>query len=1351
MARIKQNSSLPTSQRPSGRSRLLPFGIGGTLVLAGVLSLVSPFVGALVAATPLAYLTVDKVLRPSWKSFKQKTANVFRPNRSKLPEGHYGNLKVSDGSKTGNSVVDALVDKLRSNGLQVSTDWDAAKGILKQLPDKYETLKRSDARIYGFVYQGTIFLNPKDTGADVPIHEYTHVWAEALRQKNPDEWSRIKEMMKRETAIWNEVAATYPHLETDDQIADEVLATYSGRHGALRLQEHCKDGQSPDQVFKSLLAALERFWKNVSLFFKKDVRYNNAGDVADRVLSDFLTGVNPNKYIDENNITLSDEVPLASQELNTHKSTGTAMNEHLGQLLSAVLPGKGRIELPRVFGLDQPVAVGTYDMDAKYIARGQDGSYRFSDGEYSLPLSRLMDHQVDSLCQLLEEYQENEQLQSADREHNKVSEVIRNIRELVGSHAVTDDVDVYLQKPVSIGHGVQVMGVNVAMSNTHDDRLILRSVEKSDLYRSDFRYYDGGLHDGVKTYDTLNSKQLSAVYKELQAMEQRHTLFPVHRTYMYSDAAIIHGVAADRQALLEARRNPSIASASVYGGDLTLVRKENTGVSGIEQRLDKMFDNTVLSAVESLMSRNGVVREVDPITLNYNYAVILDTYSMSNLDNGEEPLKQTGGDALKSLEIIAKAYDNDAEIHREDDKIVKVTFSDLSAANGFASCYFRRAQEAVSAVKTAAKQGEWSLSGKAYVNAYIVEHGGVDKPAREAAAERLFKASDIPVVSSHKESVRNDLTAMAQSIPVVTYYSSEARDKFNEIMAGQQSTEVADYFPLHIGACGIFEETTDDGHHTFVAFDNSNGDNWTEEFKTMKGAELYVGGTLSAEDIHHLEKQQFRQRSKPLLIDTIILNKDNVSSSLANKLPFDDQGELEVKMAFFDGYAEELRQRDGVKLADDDRLKLNYPTLLEVANDPDMKDKIEHLTNRYWEDGSNAEKVYDIALKYGAASKLYERSNEVPREIGDVEHIAQEALYQRITTESQTFTGQQKQALSAYQQSFGADADKSVYLSERLMRGIQDRLASSGVPETVINDAQHEVTEFFRGVERDIPQKTEKDFAKLVLPYLNDKYEFVLIPASVPVHENPSGQYARQVNQTQDYIPQSLGILFNVEHRTMQVLYDHHHTMENGHEYHTVLGLPFDQLTPKEVNSLYDSLQGDLEENGRLLVAGITESEDVNEEVLFDVAFDVSSDDEQQALTDKHNVESVDEENNISSFNDYDDAIYFAAENLAALQQRPDIGQDLRDKSSVVDIIIARMKDPAARAFTPEQAQAVRDYITQSDDVKSRLADANDLYYSAASSEEVKSISSSWKEDVKDELSDLAKGIFRDESRGFHR
>ena len=1351
MATIKQGSQPSPLQRNGRRSWLLPFGVGGTLLLAGALTLVNPLLGSIVAATPLAYLTANKILLPAWRSFKQQTVNLLRSGHSKAPSGDYGHLKVDDGGRTGNNMVDALVDKLRHNGLQVSTDWAAAQDILQQLPEKYEALKRDDAKVYGFVYRGTVFLNPKETGPDVPIHEYTHVWAEALRQRNPQEWQRIVDLMKRETVIWNEVVKTYPHLENDDQIADEVLATYSGRHGAQRLAEHCQDGEKPQQVFKNLLAALERFWKNVSLFFKRDVHYNTASDIADRVLSDFLTGVNPNKYIDENTVTLNDSVPLASQGPHITINNNTTMDKRLETLLSSVLPDNGRIELPRPFALDQRPSVGVYDMNARYILRTDDG-YRFSDGDYTLPLSRLMEHQIGELCNVLEEYQQNDTLKASDKENARVDTAVLGIRQLVAEHGSMLDTDVFLQNPVNIGHGMQVVGVSVALSNTRDDAVILKHKERAALHYSDYRYYDGDLQHGTKVINTLSSRQLAAVSQELLAMAQRHTLVPVNKGYYHNGSqmfASVDGAYPDRVMTGKLRSNPIVSGFSSDSKCMLLTLKDEAVYRGVSDQEQDAFNRATYQMVQRLINRNCAVKEGDDVV------VILDDYSRANLDRMEESLKNTGGDALKSLEMIAKTIDGDAAVIRESDHIVKVRFSDSSAANSFANDYFNRSQKAGAAIAHLALSGSWNAHEKAFVNAYLVEHGGIDKPVREATAERLYKLCGIDnmdVSDSNREIVKHELTDMAQSIPVVTYYFDEAKDKFNEIMAGQQSTEVADYFPLHIGACGIFEETTGDGQRAFVAFDNSNGDNWTEDFKTLKGAELYVGGVLSADDIRQLERQQFRTIDKPLLIDTIILSKDDVSGRLAQKLPFDDQGELEVKMAFFDGYAEELCQRDGVELSDDDRLKLTYPTIAAVAASQKMQDAIEDFTDRQWRGSTVGEKVYDIALKYGNVSKLYERATEVSRENGDVELIAQDALYQRIiNTHTFVFTGQQKQALAAYQQSFGTDADKSLYLSERLMKGIQDRLATAEVPETHINDAQHELTEFFRGIERDIPQKTEADFIKLAMPYLNDKYESVLIPASIPVHENPSGKFAHQISQTQGYTPQSLGILFNVEYQTMQVLYDHHHTMESGHEYHTVLGLPFDQLTPKEVNSLYDTLQSDLKEKGKLLVAGINESEDENEEVLFDVAFDLPHDEEQQELADKHQVETIDEENNIYSFNDYDDAVYFAAENLAALQQRPDYGQDLRDKDSIVDIVIERMTDSSARAFTPEQAQTVRDYVAQSNDVKQRMADVNDLYYSAASSSETQNIPASWKEDVKKELDDLALGIFRDESRGIHR
>lgn len=220
---------------------------------------------------------------------------------------------VPAGKRTGNALVDALVDRLHSSGIHVSTDWTFASNILATLPEKYSHLKDGKTAVHGFVYQGVIYINPSEASPSVPIHEYTHIWAEALRQKNPKEWEHLVGLLRQDTALWDSIRLSYPHLQTDDQIADEVLATYSGRRGAERLASYCDDGQSPKQVFKGTLAALERFWKHVAIFFK--MSYKSVDDIADRVLSDMLRGVNPDKYIDPNTVTLNDSMPLTNQDV----------------------------------------------------------------------------------------------------------------------------------------------------------------------------------------------------------------------------------------------------------------------------------------------------------------------------------------------------------------------------------------------------------------------------------------------------------------------------------------------------------------------------------------------------------------------------------------------------------------------------------------------------------------------------------------------------------------------------------------------------------------------------------------------------------------------------------------------------------------------------------------------------------------------------------------------------------------------------------------------------------------------------------------------------------------------------
>lgn len=105
-----------------------------------------------------------------------------------------------------------------------------------RITDKMRFFRTSDGEAYGFVKDGKIYIDPKIARADTPIHEYSHLWADALRKKNPTEWKNVVELMKG-TSIWDDVRQQYPGLETDDEMADEVLAQYSGSRGAERLRE----------------------------------------------------------------------------------------------------------------------------------------------------------------------------------------------------------------------------------------------------------------------------------------------------------------------------------------------------------------------------------------------------------------------------------------------------------------------------------------------------------------------------------------------------------------------------------------------------------------------------------------------------------------------------------------------------------------------------------------------------------------------------------------------------------------------------------------------------------------------------------------------------------------------------------------------------------------------------------------------------------------------------------------------------------------------------------------------------------------------------------------------------------
>lgn len=150
---------------------------------------------------------------------------------------------------------------------------------------------------YGFTKDNNIFIDTRIATSETPIHEYAHLWAAAMRQYNTNEWNNIVNLMKQVQPVWEMVQSQYKHLTTDSDIAEEVLAQYSGKQGMRRLEKALKnfDNNLTDNQAQSILSrikeAIDRFWQKTADFLH--IHYQSADQVADRVMYDLLNQVNP--------------------------------------------------------------------------------------------------------------------------------------------------------------------------------------------------------------------------------------------------------------------------------------------------------------------------------------------------------------------------------------------------------------------------------------------------------------------------------------------------------------------------------------------------------------------------------------------------------------------------------------------------------------------------------------------------------------------------------------------------------------------------------------------------------------------------------------------------------------------------------------------------------------------------------------------------------------------------------------------------------------------------------------------------------------------------------------------------
>ena len=177
-----------------------------------------------------------------------------------------------------------------------------------KMQDKVRLFRTPNGEALGFMVGGKIYLDPRKATPETPIHEYGHIWLEALKQGNRQEYDSLMQKVRDEaklTPIWEEIRKNYPDL-SEEEMAEEVFVMYSGRKGSRRIDEEVRrtaaaEGQSPiDKA--ATISALERLkqairdvWKGILNFLH--IHYKTVDEAVEQQLKDFVMQNNPREAL----------------------------------------------------------------------------------------------------------------------------------------------------------------------------------------------------------------------------------------------------------------------------------------------------------------------------------------------------------------------------------------------------------------------------------------------------------------------------------------------------------------------------------------------------------------------------------------------------------------------------------------------------------------------------------------------------------------------------------------------------------------------------------------------------------------------------------------------------------------------------------------------------------------------------------------------------------------------------------------------------------------------------------------------------------------------------------------------
>lgn len=257
-------------------------------------------------------IKANKVLQQS-----DKPMNADEHEYQRDASLQYSGETLTNDTEAKQKATEAVLAALSKAGIEVvrATD-EEVKALLSN--SHATTLRTPQGTIYGWSVNGKIYLTEAGLNPDTPIHEYTHLWAEAMMIKNKKGWDSIKVLLK-DTPVWKEVIAdpNYSNIkDNEDAVASEVLSRISGKKNAAKMEEEAQraideakgvfEKARATTILTNLKKALNSLWKWVSKNIFDVKEFSSINEVTDKVLYDLIHGtklINDKSLIGVHNIS----------------------------------------------------------------------------------------------------------------------------------------------------------------------------------------------------------------------------------------------------------------------------------------------------------------------------------------------------------------------------------------------------------------------------------------------------------------------------------------------------------------------------------------------------------------------------------------------------------------------------------------------------------------------------------------------------------------------------------------------------------------------------------------------------------------------------------------------------------------------------------------------------------------------------------------------------------------------------------------------------------------------------------------------------------------------------------------